>query len=138
MAMLTVFESPLQMMADSPSRYREEHECASFMAKVPTVWDDTRVIHGKLGDYVSVARKSGNTWFVGTLTDEHSRELPLPLNFLEKDTVYDVEIFEDGRNADKWAEDYKTYSKAVTSKDVLAMKLAPAGGFTARFTPRKP
>lgn len=135
MAMLTVFESPLQMMADSPARYRKEHECAAFMAKVPTVWDNTKVIHGKIGDYVSVARQSGKEWFVGTLNDENSRELPLKLSFLDAGKNYQAEIFEDGRNADQWAEDYKTYTRVVTSDDELTMKLAPAGGFTARFTP---
>lgn len=135
MAMLTVFESPLQMMADSPSRYRKEHECASFMAKVPTTWDETRVLHGKIGDYVSLARKSGEEWFIGTLNDETPRELELSLDFLETNKMYEMEVFEDGANAHKWAEDYKTYKRSVKAGEKLIMKLAPAGGYTARITP---
>lgn len=134
MAMLTVFESPLQMMADSPSRYRQEAESARFMSKVPTVWDETIALHGKIGDYVSVARRSGDEWFVGTLNDEHARNLKLNLDFLEPGNTYHMEVFEDGRNAHKFAEDYKTYTKLVKKGDVITMKLAPAGGYTARIT----
>ncbi len=134
MAMLTVFESPLQMMADSPSRYRQEQECATFMSKVPTVWDETVVLHGKIGDYVSVARKHGDEWFIGTLNDEHGRDLSLSLDFLEPNQTYQIEYFQDGANAHKFAEDYKKVIRKVTHKDNLTMHLAPAGGFTAHIT----
>ncbi len=133
MAMLTVFESPLQMMADSPSRYRQESECATFMSKVPTVWDETIALHGKIGDYISVARRSNNEWFIGTLNDEHARQLELKLDFLEKGKTYQIEVFEDGRNAHKFAEDYRTFTRKVKQGDVLTMSLAPAGGYTARI-----
>ncbi|WP_440906173.1 glycoside hydrolase family 97 protein [Catenovulum sp. SX2] len=134
MAMLTVFESPLQMMADTPTNYRREHECAAFMAKVPTVWDQTKVLHGKIGDYISLARQHGDTWFVGTLNDEYARELALDLSFLDKGQKYQIEIFQDGINAARWAEDYKKIVKTVTANDKLVMKLAPSGGYTARIS----
>ncbi len=135
MAMLTVFESPLQMMADSPVNYENQQECATFMAKVPTVWDETKVLHGKIGDYISVARKHGNNWYVGTLNDENSRELELDLSFLPTGQKFKMVIFQDGINALRWAEDYKRIEKVVTSKDKLTMKLAHSGGYTARLTP---
>ncbi|WP_237742360.1 glycoside hydrolase family 97 protein [Gayadomonas joobiniege] len=133
MAMLTVFESPLQMMADSPSRYRKENESARFMAKVPTVWDDTKVLHGQIGDFISVARLNGNTWFVGTLNDENARELNLDLSFLAGGKKYQMTIFEDGINADKFAEDYKKRVIEVDKNTKLTMKLAAGGGYTARI-----
>ncbi len=134
MAMLTVYESPLQMLADSPSRYLQEEECARFMSKVPTVWDETVVLHGKIGDYISVARKHGEEWFIGTLNDEQGRELNLSLDFLEPNQAYHIEIFQDGVNAHKFAEDYKKVIRKVTQQDTLTMTLAPAGGFTAHIT----
>lgn len=137
MALFTVYESPLQMMADTPTVYRKEAECTDFIAKVPPVWDETKVLHGKIGDYISVARKSGDTWFVGTINDEHPRELTLDLDFLSKGQKYDIEIFQDGMNADRWAEDYKKISKTVKKGDKLAMTLFSAGGYTARITPIK-
>lgn len=137
MALFTVYESPLQMMADTPTSYRKEAECAGFIAKVPTVWDETKVLHGKIGDYISVARKNGNTWFVGTLNDEHPRDLSLRLDFLTAGQKYEIEIFQDGMNADRWAEDYKKITQTVKKEDVLTMVLASAGGYTARITPVK-
>lgn len=137
MALFTVYESPLQMMADTPTVYRKEAECTDFIAKVPPVWDETKVLHGKVGDYISVARKSGDTWFVGTINDEHPRELTLDLDFLSKGQKYEIEIFQDGINADRWAEDYKKVTKTVKKGDKLAMTLFSAGGYTARITPIK-
>ncbi|GGW81015.1 glycoside hydrolase family 97 protein [Alteromonas halophila] len=134
MAMFTVFESPLQMMADSPTRYREESESAGFIAKVPTVWDETIPLHGKIGDYVAVARRAGDNWFVGAMNDEHPRTLPLSLDFLPEGR-FDIVIFQDGINADRWAEDYKVIEKNVDRSTVLDMTLAPGGGYTARIVP---
>ncbi len=135
MAMLTVYESPLQMMADSPVNYENQQESATFMAKVPTVWDQTQVLHGKIGDYISVARQHGNDWYIGTLNDENARELTLDLSFLPEGQKFNMVIFEDGVNALRWAEDYKRSEKVVTNKTKLTMKLAHSGGYTARISP---
>ncbi|MDG1752266.1 MAG: glycoside hydrolase family 97 protein [Thalassotalea sp.] len=137
MALFTVYESPLQMMADTPTVYRKEEECARFISKIPSVWDETKVLHGKIGDYISIARKNGNTWFVGTLNDENPRDLPLNLDFLTADQNYEIEIFQDGLNADRWAEDYKKITTTVKKGDKLTMVLFSAGGYTARITPVK-
>ncbi|WP_218352862.1 glycoside hydrolase family 97 protein [Alteromonas lipotrueiana] len=134
MAMFTVFESPLQMMADTPTRYREESESTTFISKVPTVWDDTIPLHGKVGDYITVARRSGERWFIGAMTDENPRELPLSLSFLPEGE-FEITIFQDGINADRWAEDYKVIRKTVTANTTLTMKMKAGGGYTARLTP---
>lgn len=134
MAMFTVYESPLQMMADTPTRYREESESATFISKVPTVWDDTVPLHGKVGDYVAVARRSGDRWFVGAMTDENPREFPLSLSFLPEGE-FEITIFQDGINADRWAEDYKVIRKTVTADTTLTMKMEAGGGYTARLIP---
>lgn len=133
MAMFTVFESPLQMMADTPSQYKKENECASFIAKVPSVWDETVPLKGQIGDYIAVARRSGSDWFIGTLNDENERSLELDLSFLPVGK-FKMEIFKDGKNATHWAEDYSTETKVVDKSSKLKIKLAPGGGYTAHLT----
>ncbi|NHN39150.1 glycoside hydrolase family 97 protein [Pseudomaricurvus alcaniphilus] len=135
MAMLTVFESPLQMLADSPSNYRREHECTEFMAAVPSVWDETRVLHGSIGDYIALARRKGAHWFIGAMTDENARELDIDLSFLGAGN-YEMVAFQDGINADRWAEDYKKVTLDVTAKTQIKASLTAAGGWTARLTPK--
>lgn len=133
MAMFTVFESPLQMMADTPSQYRKNSECAAFIAKVPTVWDETIPLEGSIGDFVMVARKHQSTWHVGAMTDENARTLPLDLSFLEEGK-WKMVIFEDGPNAKRWAEDYRSKTLEVTNETKLNISLAPGGGYTARLS----
>ena len=132
MAMFTVYESPLQMMADSPSQYLKEPACTAFIAAVPTVWDETVPLAGVIGDYVAVARRANNTWFIGVLNDENARELTLPLHFLTEGK-FKLTAFEDGVNAARWAEDFRTYEKNVGHNDTITIKLAPGGGYTARI-----
>ena len=93
MALYVVFESPLQMLSDSPSNYMKEQECTDFIAGVPVAWDDLKVLDAKVGDYILLARKSGNDWFVGALTDWTKREMELDLSFLPAGN-YVMEIFQ--------------------------------------------
>ncbi|MDG1122621.1 MAG: glycoside hydrolase family 97 protein, partial [Glaciecola sp.] len=118
-ALFTIFESPLQMMADSPAQFIKEQETATFISKIPTVWDETKPIEGAVGDYIVMARRSNDEWFLGALTDEYKREFSVSLDFLAKGR-YQVEIFQDGVNANKWAEDYKIESKVITNSDSLS------------------
>lgn len=74
-ALLTVYESPLQMMADTPTQYQSESESTKFMSKVPSVWDETIALEGKIGDFLAVARRSGEEWFIGAINDENARIL---------------------------------------------------------------
>ena len=136
MAMFSVFESPMQMMADTPSNYRKEAESAGFIAKVPAVWDETRVLHAAVGDYLVVARRSGSNWFIGAMGDEFAHELTVDLSFLPAGS-FAMESFADGINADFWGEDYQRSERQVSRSDRFTIKLAPAGGWTARLTPLK-
>ena len=90
LAQYVIFDSPLNMLCDSPSSYMREKECLDFIAGVPTVWDETRGISGEVGKYIALARRSGNDWYVGAMTDWSSRELVLDLTFLPEGE-YDVE-----------------------------------------------
>lgn len=106
MAMYTVFEAPLQMLADSPSKYIKEQECTDFIAKVPTTFDETIALDGKIAEYITIARRKGNTWFVGSMTNWTPRSCTIDLSFLGEGN-YEAEIFADGVNADREATDYK-------------------------------
>ena len=131
LAEFVVFESPLSMLCDSPSNYMREEECTAFIASVPEVWDETRVLDGKVSDYVAIARRSGDTWFVGAMTDWDARDLELDLSFLPAGK-YQIEIFMDGINADRAARDYKRVVEDFTPGTVK-MHMAPGGGWAARI-----
>ncbi len=135
MALYIVFESPLQMLSDSPSNYMREQECTNFIAEVPVVWDDLKALDGKVGDYILLARRSGKDWFVGGLSDWESRQLELDLSFLPAGD-YTIDIFQDGINADNHAQDYKHIRSNIKSGDKITVKMAPGGGWVARITPK--
>lgn len=131
LAMYVVYESPLQMLADSPSNYMEEPEMMMFLSKVPTVWDETKVLDAKVSDYVIVARKSGDEWYVGAMTDWTPRTLKIDFSFLEKGD-YVAEIYSDGPNASRYASDLRRMVKTISQSESLIIKLAPGGGWVAR------
>jgi len=131
LAEYVIFESPFNMLCDDPTAYEEESECTDFIASVPTTWDETVALDGKVGDYVAIARRKGNDWYVGALTDWDAREMTLDLSFLEGGT-YQAEVFQDGVNADKVAQDYEKTSVEVSDK-MLKIKMAPGGGYVARI-----
>ena len=133
-AIFIAFESPVQMLCDSPSNYYREPEFTHFIASVPTVWDETVAIEAKAGDYLLIARRSGDTWYVAGLNDWTRRELALPLDFLG-DGGYTAAIFKDGVNAECWAEAYKCETAAVSSGDILPVVMANGGGWAAIIRP---
>jgi alpha-glucosidase len=132
LAMFVVFESPLQMLADSPSEYEREPESMEFLRAVPTLWDETRAIAGEAGGYVVLARRRGEEWFVGAMTNGTARTLPLDLSFLGAGS-YTMDAWVDGINADRNGLDYRKESRAVSASDKLELKLAQGGGFAARI-----
>ncbi|NPE28317.1 glycoside hydrolase family 97 protein [Methanococcoides sp. SA1] len=136
LAMYIIYESPLQMLADNPSHYYAEPECMEFLSVVPSVWDDTKVVEAKVGDYIVTARQSGKEYYLGAMTDWESRDFEVKLDFLGKGK-YNAVIYQDGINADKNAEDFKQIKQVVKAKDALKIHLAPGGGFAARFVPVK-
>ena len=134
MSMYVIYESPLQMLSDSPSNYMKEQECTDFIVKVPVVWDDIKVLAAKTGDYLLLARRSGSEWFVGGMTDWTPRQLELDLSFLPAGEFM-MDIFQDGINATRHAQDYKHVKKSVKSGDRVKIEMAPGGGWVARITP---
>ncbi len=135
-ALYIIFESPLQMLSDSPSNYMKEQESTDFIVNIPVVWDDIKVLEGKVGSYLLLARQSGKEWFVGALTNWDSRDMDLDLSFLPSGN-YTMDIFKDGINADRYAGDYKRYKVNISSGEKMKIHLAPGGGWAARISPAK-
>lgn len=129
-AMYVCYDAPLQMLADSPSNYNKETESTAFISKMPTVWDETKVLDAKVADYILVARQKDNQWYLGALTDWTARSLNVDLSFLGEGT-YEMEIMQDGMNAEKSCNDYKRIVKQVTKADKLKIDLAKGGGWAA-------
>ena len=133
LALYMVFDSPFNMLCDTPSNYMREEECADFIAGVPTVWDETVVLDGKIGEYIVTARRKGDTWYVGGITGWTPRDIEVDCSFLAPGREYDADMFIDGVNADRVARDYRRTQSKVNSGSRLKFHLAPGGGFAARI-----
>ena len=127
MALYVIFETGLQMLADSPTRYMQNDECARFIASVPVTWDETRVLSAKAGKYIVVAKRKGERWFVAALTNNESQDLTLDLGFLTRNGQ--LTAFRDGTNAHRVAVDYRKQQQAVSPSTKLSIHLAPSGGW---------
>lgn len=135
LAMYVCFESPLQMLCDSPSNYDKEPECMEFLSKVPSVWDETIVLDAKISDKLLIARRNKDEWYIGGMTDWTSRNLQLNLSFLPKNKKFEMTLYQDGTNADRIAIDFKQTKMIVDSNFNQEIKLAKGGGFAAMLIP---
>jgi alpha-glucosidase len=132
-ALFVVFESPFQMVADYPGAYDGQKEM-EFLKEVPTTWDETRVMDGRPARFITIARRSGRDWYVGSITNWDPREMDLPLGFLGTGS-YNAEIYADGPNAATQAKDSVLEKRTVNAATVLKLKLAPGGGTAIRLIP---
>jgi alpha-glucosidase len=132
LAMYVVYESPLQYLAGNICDYLKEPDYAAFFSRIPVEWDETVVLQGKISDYILIARRSGNDWWVGAMTDWTPRLLELNFSFLGSGN-FEAEIYKDGINADVYASDYATEKRQVTSADKLTINMAPGGGWVGWF-----
>ena len=106
LAMYVIFEEPIKMLSDNPTIYMKEQECTDFIAKIPTIFDETVAMDGRVGEYAVIARRKAGTWYVGAMSNWDARELALDFSFLPKGTMK-RKYFRDGINADRDATDYK-------------------------------
>ena len=136
-AMYVMYDSPLQMFCDNPSNYKREPVYTRYISRIPTVWDKTIALEGKIGEYAAVARKNGNKWYIAGMTNWESRTFSIPLKFLDG-KKYKVEILKDGINVAKHAADFEIINKEISAADVLSMEMAAGGGYTAILTPVTP
>ena len=131
-AMFIVYESPMQIFAGNPSQGLLEPQFMELLGSIPTTWDTTIVLDAKLGDYIVTARRKGDDWFIGAMTDWTARDLNIKLDFLGGGN-YEAVICEDGVNADRYPSDYKLSSKIVKKGENINIKMSPGGGYVLRL-----
>ncbi len=134
LATYVVFDSPLTMLCDAPVYYEKEDDFTKFLSDIPLVADETKILTGKLGEYIVTARRYGNDWYIGGLTNWEERSLNVDLSFLNASGIYSATIYQDGINANKQAADYKVRKLTVNHKSVLNMDCASGGGFVVKLT----
>ncbi|SEN55732.1 alpha-glucosidase [bacterium A37T11] len=135
MALYVLFESGLQMLADNPTLYYKNAECTEFITSVPTTWDETKPLKAAVGEYVITAKRKGENWFIGGITNSHEsgRLFKIPLNFLAPGKKYKMVLFEDGINAGQQAMDYRTRTIYINGGDTISVKMVKNGGFAAHI-----
>ena len=136
MALMTLFEAPVQMLCDSPTQYMRNMDCFRFMASVPVTWDATVALGGEMDAFAALARRAGDTWYVAAIGNWDRRTLSIDTAFLGEGS-WTAEIFADGVNADRDAVDYVHTTRVVSAGEKLAITLMPGGGWTARFTRKR-
>jgi alpha-glucosidase len=131
LAEYVIFDHPLAMLCDSPTRYMDEDECTQFIADIPTVWDETRVLAGSVGKYIVEARRLGERWYLAAMGnwDTHDITVTLPEQMRDKT----LSAFADGINADRTACDYRHIDIHVPADGIVTLHLAPGGGFAAKM-----
>lgn len=136
MALFVLYNEPLKMLADAPYVYESDSVVTRFLSKIPTTWDDTRVLSGKIGEYILMVRKSGNTWYGAAITNETSKELTLDCSFLGEGN-YSATIFSDGINADKVGTDYAVTEENINQSKVVKLHLEASGGVLFRIEEKR-
>lgn len=131
LAAFVLFESHLQMLMDNPSRYDMWPDCRNFITSVPVNWDETRVLVAEAGQYIVMAKRRGDKWFIGGITNDKQREVEVTLSFLPEGKELHMTSFVDGVNADRMAMDYRMEQRTVNRNTKLSIKMARNGGFAA-------
>lgn len=134
LALSVVYYSPIQFLYwyDQPAQYQGEPE-VEFFDRVKTVWDDSKILNGEIGEYITIARRSGTEWFVGSITNKQPRQITLPLYFLNKSKEYKVKIYQDDDD-EQTATKVSVTERIVNCKSVLTFNLKTSGGVALHVT----
>lgn len=133
LAEYVLFFGPTQMICDSPSNYKNEQESLKLIAEIPTVWDNSVPVAGKVGEYLIIARQKDDVWFVGGMSNWASRDVSFKTDFLPENTNFKATIYKDGINADRFATDYKIEEMSINSESNLKLHIAQGGGFVVKI-----
>jgi alpha-glucosidase len=135
LAMYVMYETPLPMLSDMPTAYEREPRALEMLEAVPTTWDESVGLDGRLGEWALLARRKGGEWWVAAMTDWSRRTVEVPTAFLGSG-AWGATIWSDGANADKVGTDYRRTTAAVTAGEPLRLDLAPGGGAVLRLRHR--
>lgn len=133
MALSVLFESPITMLPDSPSDYLTNDECTSFLSQIPVVWDETKVIDAKIGEYIILARRYNKDWYLAAITNWSSRDISVSLNFLD-DGNYMLDYFMDGMNTETRGIDYLHMNQKVDKNTIMKLSLSKGGGWVGKLS----
>jgi len=136
LAMYVVYEAPFQMVSDHPGAYKDQ-PAFEFIKNAPSSWDETRALQGEPGEHVTIARRRGSEWFLGSMTNWTARNIEIPLSFLGAGE-YTAVIYADAPDADRYPKNTAITRQRVTRATRLKAQLAPGGGYAVRFIPLKP
>ena len=131
LAMYVIYESPMQMLADSPTHYLQvKQNIRDYLSEVPVTWDETRILKASVGKYIVMARRKGNRWYIGGMTNEKPRDFDIDLSFLEEG-IHQAQIYEDGINADRYGSDFSSTTQQLQDNDSIHIHMAKGGGWVA-------
>lgn len=133
MSMYVIFESGLQMFADNPANYYREPECMDFLTGIPVTWDETRGVAAKVGEYVVVAKRKGDVWYVGGMANQKAQQTEISFDFLPEGKDFTLTSYEDGVNADRQAMDYKKRTTKVNHRTKLVINMVRDGGWVGKI-----
>jgi alpha-glucosidase len=133
LAQYVIFESPLNMLCDSPTNYEKEQESTDFISAIPTVWDQTVALDGEIGKYIAIARKKADHWYVGAMTNWDDRKLDVDLSFLGEG-IYVAEVYRDGVNANRIASDYNKETITIPANRKMSISMAKGGGVAMKIS----
>ncbi|MDR1609986.1 MAG: glycoside hydrolase family 97 protein [Candidatus Symbiothrix sp.] len=132
-ALFVIYNEALKMMCDAPFAYEEEPEYTRFISQIPTTWDETRVLDARFGEYLLLARRTGDNWYIAGITDENSRSFEIDLSFLEASATFPATILKDGVNTGRIASDYVLQALSVNPDKKLSINMSSGGGFVVRL-----
>jgi alpha-glucosidase len=133
LAMFVVYDNPMPLFSGNPSQAWMEPAFMELLGSIPTVWDETNIIDGKVGQYIITAREKDSNWFIGGMTDWSARDLDIKFNFLDEGASYTATICKDGINADRYAADYILSDTTIKKNDSINIHLASGGGFLIKL-----
>jgi len=133
LAMFVVYDNPMQIFSGNPSQASQEPKFTELLGSIPTTWDQTNILDGKVGEYIVTARQNGDSWFVAGMSNWTARDVDIKFDFLDTSAGYKATICKDGVNADRYAADYILSDATVKKGDVIKLHLAPGGGFLVKL-----
>ena len=133
LAMFVVYDSPLQIFSGNISQGLKEPEFMKLLGSVPTTWDETKILQGKIGEYIVTAREKGKDWFIAGLNGTDAKEISLSLVFFDKGN-YKIVICKDGLNANNYGSDYEINESILKNDEPIKINMAAGGGFLMKIT----
>ncbi len=130
LAMYIIYESPLQMLCDNPTQYLKEETTTRFISQIPTIWHETRALEASVGEYLVIARRYNDDWYIGAMTNDKARDFKVDCSFLGEGE-YTISVMQDGPNTRRHAEDFQYSERSIGAGEIISIPMASEGGYAA-------